>query len=95
MSHPRQADDDRRLGSALRIATATTFGFAALAAVVGGDTGAALATIAIAMAISAPLCRVIWLILRWPREGDTRYVVAGLCLLATVCAGVVLALIKR
>ena len=60
-------------------------------AVVPGAAGIAFATAAVGAVVAAPLLRVAWLVFRWIQEGDRRYVLSGLGLLAIIGLGAVLA----
>ncbi len=56
-------------------------------ALLPGGAGTAAAVVAVAVVIATPLLRVAWLVLRWYQEGDRRFVLLGLALLAVVGAG--------
>jgi hypothetical protein len=90
--HPKQEADDRRLSSALRSATVACLVLAVLGAALPGRWGRAVAGVAVGAVIAVPLLRVVWLVARWSREGDRRFVVAGCALLGLVALGFVLAI---
>jgi hypothetical protein len=90
--HPHQERDDRRLSGALRTATVVCLVLAALGAVLPGTWGRTVAGIAVTAVVAVPLLRVVWLVARWWREGDRRFVAAGCVLLGLVALGFVLAL---
>ena len=95
LAHPEQAEDDRRLGRALHAAMIVTLAFSVAGALISGQAGSAIATAAVVLVIAAPLFRVGWLIVRWLREGDTRFAVVGFGLLAIVAVGFVLSLLRN
>lgn len=93
-AHPGQLADDRRLGRMLAIAVKVTFAVALAGVVAPGAVGIGLATAAVGMVITMPIARVFWLIARWAREGDKRFVVIGAALIAVVAIGFTLALLR-
>jgi hypothetical protein len=50
--------------------------------------------VAIAAVVSLPLLRVLWLVAVWRRQGDRRFVIAGVALLVLVALGVVAAALR-
>lgn len=83
----------RPIGGLLRAAAAAALVLGALAAAVPGDAGTAIGTAAVGVVIAAPLLRVAWLAKRFVREGDDRFALLALALLAVVATGAVLALL--
>lgn len=72
----------------------------ALAAALGGvilpgRARTAASVLAVALVISAPLARVLWLAVRWWRWGDRRYAAVAASVLFLVATGAVLALLTR
>lgn len=61
-----------------------------LGAVLPGDVGIAVATVAVCAVGAAPVLRVAWLVHRWIQEKDRRFVVIGLALLTVIATGAVL-----
>jgi hypothetical protein len=51
----------------------------------------AAAVAAVALVVGVPLARLAWLIVRWWRVRDTRFVLAGLALAAVISAGTAVA----
>jgi hypothetical protein len=92
--HPTQAGDDERLGRVLSAVTLLALVLAAVGAFVPGPVGSVMATAAVVVVVAGPLGRVAWLIGRWWREGDRRFVAAGALLLAIVGTGFVLQLLR-
>jgi hypothetical protein len=78
-------------GPALTWVTRVVLVLAVLGGLLGGPVGHPIAIVAVAIVVATPVARVVWLIGRWHHEGDTRFVVAGMALLATVATGGVLA----
>lgn len=61
-----------------------------LGAVLPGDAGIAVATVAVSAVVAAPLLRVAWLVFRWTQEDDRRFIAIGVGLLAVVATGALL-----
>lgn len=82
------------LATALRAATLMTL-FAALLGTVGGSAATGAGIAAIAIVVVAPLARVLFLAVRWFRDGDRRFAFAAAVLLNVVLVGAALALVGR
>lgn len=92
---PGQADREAAIGRIVGkvVLAATAVGL--LGVVLGDGFGDVLAGIAVGVVIALPLLRVVWLVVTWRRQRDTRFVMLGLVLLALVGLGFVLALVRR
>lgn len=82
------------LAMALRAATLATL-VAALFGTVGGAVAEVAGIAAIAIVVTAPLARVLFLAVRWLRTGDRRFAFAAAVLLTVVLGGAALALVGR
>ena len=85
----------RRQRPALRFAVRLAFGLALIGALELGAISTVTATAAVVIVVGAPLLRVVWLIGRWIQEGDRRFILTGVALLAVVGAGAVLSVVFR
>lgn len=95
LSQDRTAEKaSRGLASALRVATLATLA-AGLLGTVGGPVADPAGTTAVAFVVAAPLGRVVFLAVKWFRDGDRRYSLAATALFAVVLAGAALAAIVR
>lgn len=61
-----------------------------LGAALPGGAGIAVATVAVAAVMAAPLLRVLWLVFRWKQERDHRFIAVGIGLLAVIGLGALL-----
>ena len=86
--HGRQ----RRLLGFLRVATALVFTLAVVAVLAPDELGTTMGWAAVGVLIVVPLVRVAWLVERWRRKGDWRFVAVGLLLLAIIGGASVIAL---
>jgi glucose uptake protein GlcU len=82
----------RRLLRFLRIASAVVFAMAVVALLAGGEVGSAMGWATIVALIVVPLIRVVWLVLRWRRKRDWRFVAVGLGLIAIIAGALLIAL---
>ncbi len=57
---------------------------------VGGDSGRVIDAIVIVVLCVVPWLRVVWLVARWRRIGDNRFVAVGVTLLTLTVVGVAL-----
>lgn len=91
---PGQAAAEERLGG---IVQGVLVAVAALAvtAVLLGSSGRGLAWVAVGAVTAIPLARVAWLVVRWTRVRDWRYVAVAVLLLVLVAVGPVVALLQR
>jgi Na+/proline symporter len=71
-------------------------GLVALAgAVIPGTPGTVLGALAIIVVTAVPVLRVVWLVVIWRRQGDTRFVTLAVALLALMVVGTLLAVLRR
>lgn len=64
---------------------------AAMALLLGGAAARGAAVGMLALLVAMPLARVLWLVVRWFRRGDTRFALLGVMVLAVPLAGFLLA----
>jgi len=57
---------------------------------VGGESGKAVDAAVIVVLCVVPWLRVVWLVVRWRRIGDARFVAVGVTLLTLTAVGVAL-----
>ena len=57
---------------------------------VGGESGKVIDAVVIVVLCMVPWLRVVWLVARWRRIGDTRFVAVGVTLLTLTVVGVAL-----
>jgi len=57
---------------------------------VGGESGKVVDAVVIVVLCIVPWLRVVWLVARWRRIGDMRFVVVGVTLLTLTVVGVAL-----
>jgi hypothetical protein len=81
----------QRLGSLMQVALVVAFLLALGGAFLPGTAGRISGTICVAVLISAPILRVLWLTVSWAREGDRRFAIFGGILLAVLAVGSTLA----
>lgn len=81
------------LAGALWWTALTAAGLGAVALLLPGALGIAVAVAAVTVIVAGPLLRVVWLIAAWARTGDQRFVLTGCVLLAVVAAGAALAVV--
>ncbi len=62
----------------------------ALGAVLPGDAGIAVATLAVCAVGAAPVLRVAWLVHRWIQEKDRPFILVGVALLGVIASGALL-----
>lgn len=77
-----------------RLLILITLPLALLGVVVPGDVGIAIDTVVVVVLVATPLVRVVALVVRWRREGDRRFVLVGVVLLAIVGLGALLAVLR-
>ncbi len=88
---PTQAAAEERVGSLVSRALVVVAILALVGVVVPGASW--VAGIGVGLVTAIPVLRVIWLIGRWVRIRDMRYVWAGVVLLALIVVGPALALL--
>ncbi len=88
---PSQHDAEERLGNVI----VRVLYVAAAVALVGllVPNGEPVAAVAIAIVAAVPILRVGWLVWRWARIGDRRFMGAAIVLLVLIGAGPLLALV--
>jgi hypothetical protein len=91
---PRQRHLEHRFGQWNRRVVYVVAAVAFLGAVLPAPWGPGLAVGAVAVIIAAPMGRVTWLIAIWHRQGDRRFVAAGVTLLCVIAAGFVVAALR-
>lgn len=91
---PSQAAAEERVGRAIQALLVVVAVFAALGASLG-DAGHVLEWAAVGTITAIPLVRVAWLVVRWTRQRDWRFVASALLLLVLVAVGPVVALLQR
>jgi len=74
------------------VATAVVFTLALVALLAPDDLGTAMGWAAVGALIFVPLVRVGWLVERWRRKRDWRFVAVGLVLMAIIAGAAVVAL---
>ena len=84
----------QRLAALMQFALVTAFLLALGGAFLPGEVGHASGVACIAVLISAPILRVLWLTVSWAREGDRRFAAFGGALLAVVAVGSALAFMR-
>jgi hypothetical protein len=82
------------MGSLLRASAVACLALALASVVVPGAGGRVLADMAVATVITIPLLRVLSLVIRWIRERDYPFALAGAGLLTIVGIGFAVALIR-
>lgn len=88
---PGQHDAEERLGKLIIWVLLAAAVVAAVGLLVPG--GEPVATVAIFMVAAVPIARVAWLVARWARIGDRRFMGAAVALLVLIAAGPVIALL--
>ena len=88
---PTQHDAEERLGNVI----VRVLYVAAVVALVGlvVPNGDPVAAVAIAIVAAVPILRVAWLVWRWARLRDRRFMGAAILLLVLIAAGPVIALV--
>jgi hypothetical protein len=76
---------------ALRLTTHVLLAVAAVSTLAPGRVGRCAGAVAVAIAVTAPLARVAWLVFRWWQERDLPFLLVGLGLLLIVATGGLLA----
>lgn len=79
------------MATRLQTATAVAFVLAVSAMAVPDPGGHGLGVAVVVLLVAAPLLRVAGLVVRWWSEGDSRFVLVGLGLLAIVGLGAIIA----
>ena len=90
--NPR-ADRQRRLIRFLQVAATLVFALAVASVVLPGTAGRLAADAMVAVIVGAPVVRVLWLLVRWVRRRDWRFVAAASALLVVVAAGAAIGLL--
>lgn len=75
------------MGEFLLAETLAVITLALVAVLAPGEAGAASAAGMIVLLIGIPIVRVLWLVGRWLRRGDTRFALVGVAVLAVMVAG--------
>lgn len=88
---PGQHDAEERLGNVIRWVLLVAALIAAVGLLVPG--GEPVATVSIFLVAAVPIARVAWLVVRWARIGDRRYMGAAAGLLVLIAAGPLIALL--
>ena len=81
----------QRLATLMQVALVVAFLLALGGAFLPGTAGRVSGTICVAVLISAPILRVLWLTVSWARDGDRRFALFGAVLLAVLAVGSALA----
>jgi len=81
----------QRLATLMQVALVVAFLLALGGAFLPGTAGRASGTLCVAVLISAPILRVLWLTVSWVRDGDLRFALFGAVLLAVLAVGSALA----
>lgn len=92
---PTQAAGDRRMGWAMWATTIAALAAAVAGVALPGRAGDVAAGAAVTVVIAAPLVRLCWLMARWWRERDIRFVLVALGLLLVIGLGVTIAALRR
>lgn len=82
---------ESRMATGLQGATVAAFVLAVLAMAVPDPGGHGLGVAVVVLLVAAPLLRVVGLVVRWWSEGDRRFVLVGIGLLAIVGVGAIIA----
>lgn len=90
---PTQAAAELRLGGVIRNVLASVALLALIGVLLPADFGKYLETAAVAIVLAIPIVRVLWLIRRWWRQGDHRFVRWACLLIALMAIGPVLAIL--
>jgi cytochrome c oxidase subunit IV len=91
---PTQAADDLRLAGWLRWATIGALVLAVAGLLLPGSVGRGFDTAAVVTVVAVPLLRVATLAVRWLREGDRRFALVAVALLAIVGGGALLSWLR-
>ena len=81
----------QRLATTMQVMLVVAFLFALGGAFLPGAVGTVSGSLCVALLISAPILRVLWLTVSWARVGDRRYASFGGILLAVLAVGSALA----
>jgi hypothetical protein len=90
--NPR-ADRQRRLIRFLQVAATAVFVLAILSLALPGTAGRLAADLMVVVVVGAPIVRVLWLLQRWTRRKDWRFVGAAVGLLCVVAIGAAVGLL--
>ena len=82
-----------RLSPAMRWATFTAWGLALVATVAPSDWSTIAGALALGLIITAPILRVLLLVVAWWTEQDFKFVALALALLSVIATGAVIALV--
>ncbi len=82
-----------RLSPAMRWATFTAWGLALVATVAPSGWGTAAGVLALGLIITAPILRVLLLIVAWWTEQDFKFVLLAFVLLSVIATGAGIAII--
>ena len=86
-------DRYRPLTRALLWALVACVALSGAAVVLPDPIGRWVGVAVVALLVGAPVARVLWLVARWFRRGDTRFALVGCGVLSVIAAGVVLAVL--
>ena len=90
---PTQALAEERLGAAIRIALIGVAVLALVGVALPVKWGEPIELVAVGLVIAIPFSRIVWLVARWWKQRDLRFVRWALLLIALVAVGPVLALL--
>jgi len=85
--HDPREERFRPMGEFLQAETVAVIVLALVALLAPGDLGGAAATGMIVLLIGIPVVRVLWLVGRWFRRGDTRFALVGVMVLVVLAGG--------
>jgi len=86
-----RADRNELFGRVLLAPLIVVAATAAVGTLLSGQWERLLAWVTVAVLVVVPILRIGWLISRWVRRGDQRFVAAGCALLAVIAVGVTVA----
>lgn len=84
----------QRLATLMQVALVVAFLLALGGAFLSGEAGRVSGTLCVAVLISAPILRVLWLTVSWARDADRRFALFGGVLLAVLAVGSALAFLS-
>ena len=82
-----------RLSPAMRWATFTAWGLALVATIAPSGWSTVAGVLALGLIITAPILRVVLLLVAWSTERDLRFVALAVLLLLVIATGAIIALI--
>ena len=90
-----QGPAEERLGLVIRTVLIGVAALALVGVALPSTWGAPIESVAVGLVIAIPFGRIIWLVSRWWKQGDVRFVRWAFLLLALVAVGPVLAILGR